>query len=460
MSSGRAFFLVFSIITPFFLHFPQSAESITVKNSALDYIKAVVPKEVVAGEEFEVIISFVDRFENSMPPEWKPSSSLSLTASRPASVLPPILSPENYLPNFRFRVSTEKMGQLVLTLRNEEGQVLEEWNLIVRSGPPVKLVLDLQDEAQSGETVFISFSAVDMHGNVAIGYEPDSDAIVVEGGAVQETARLRKAGEGSFEMPVLFIRPGKQSVTVRDRGKGLTGVSEEINIVSAPLASQEIDPLIKREKVPASPAVKIDEKEKARIAAELARKEAIRARRVAKLRDKKIKERQVSRIQPIASSATRASIKPDGEPAVESTAAQQNELYPEKPEGLEDPKNSEKVPFKITGRKSLMPVVLDGVVVKEADNYGIVSFSTNGITEYNVSTSAKLSRKWINIEFPFVKPELPAHLTGGSDIIGAVYAEKPETGKGIMISLEILPDSIGYEIYQEGDCLILKVTRQ
>ena len=72
--------------------------SITIKPAAFDRIEAEVPKEVMAGEEFEVKVTFMDRFGNAMPDSWKPDEPVSLTVSKPASVLPPILTPDNYIP--------------------------------------------------------------------------------------------------------------------------------------------------------------------------------------------------------------------------------------------------------------------------------------------------------------------------------------------------------------------------
>jgi hypothetical protein len=104
--------------------------------------------------------------------------------------------------------------------------------------------------------------------------------------------------------------------------------------------------------------------------------------------------------------------------------------------------------------------VLGGVVVSESDRDALVRFSTNGVTDYSVATAVKLSRKWIVIEFPALEPDLPDKLTGGAKIIGEVSAEEAEAGKGVKISVEILPVRIGYEVYQEGGTLVLKVTIQ
>ena len=104
--------------------------------------------------------------------------------------------------------------------------------------------------------------------------------------------------------------------------------------------------------------------------------------------------------------------------------------------------------------------MLDGLTVKESDQGAFIVFSTNGMTDYNVTTSAKLSRKWIDIEFPEITPDLPERIAGGEDVVGELYVEKTSSGRGVKISVEILPVRIGYDVYQEGNNLVLKVTRQ
>jgi hypothetical protein len=99
--------------------------------------------------------------------------------------------------------------------------------------------------------------------------------------------------------------------------------------------------------------------------------------------------------------------------------------------------------------------------VEEDEARALVTFSTNGMTDYNVTTSAKLSRKWIDIEFTNMEADLPDRIGGGEKIVGEVYVEPSMgEGRGVRISIEILPTRIGYDVYQEGQSLVLKVNKQ
>jgi len=636
MSSGRAFCIVLSAILSLVPLFPQSAECITVKPAAFDHVQATVPDKVMAGEQFEVFISFFDRYGNLMPEGWKPASSLTLSVSQPATVLPPVLTPENYASGFRFRVSTERIGKLELSLRDSKARKLETWTLTISSGRPAKILVELQDGAEAGEAVLVSFKAVDTHGNVALGYEPEEGAISIEGSAAQASGRLVKSGKGVFEIPVVFREPGRQFVTIKDRRRGLSGISGPINVVSAPLSvfeasvgkkpcfagepieitlraldrfgnpvidyarnykgvrftsktadftpalvpsasftrgtatvrvktrksgkhhlevsgiqsdvagrltvnvdpaeakkisvktpesavagepftiillaedeygnrtnsfpdgstvtletsgkgvlkpgtvlnssfkngtakvqalyevaeSFEIRAFIRGEGTAFKPSGDLNRVAAAKSSAQEAREEAVRSRRESRLKDTRVLEIQDEQPRVIEKSEKNIAPAPLQKGASAPGKEKITKPAPERPKIAETPVVQEAKKERVASRKPLRPGILDSVVVHESEKNGVVVFSTNGMTNYNVTTSAKLSRKWIDIEFPDIDPDLPGHLKGGGKIIGEIYVEKPENGKGVRISVEILPVRIGYEVYPEGDSLILKVTDQ
>ena len=104
---------------------------------------------------------------------------------------------------------------------------------------------------------------------------------------------------------------------------------------------------------------------------------------------------------------------------------------------------------------------LDNIAVVEDENRALVTFSTNGMTDYNVTTSVKLSRKWIDIEFPDILTSLPDLVDGGEKVVGEIYVETSgDNDPGIKISVEILPTRIGYDVYLEGGSIVLQVNRQ
>jgi hypothetical protein len=645
MSFRRAGYLAVLAVISVVLLSAESAECITVRPAAFDHIVADVPGEVMAGVEFEVAVTFVDRYGNPMAKNWKPDTSLTLNVSQPASVQPSLLSPGNYVPGFKFSVHTEKMGNLTLSLRNDKGKVLDKWNLTIKSGRPVKLLVDLPARAEVGETVNLSIQAVDSHGNVAFGYQPLVQSISLEDSAATVAGAIESRPGGVYVVPIKFRSHGRQSVNLRDRKRGLSGTTAAVNVTPAPLGSFDIktassqsiagekisltiraldrfgnlvtdygsrykgvrlyskDAAVAPDLVPPSsfsdgvarvgvvmrsagdhtvqiseiqsnisgdfklrivPAVvktltvqtpdsamagepfeititaddefgnrtlslpsgavvrlsstgtgnlkpgtvkagsfkdgsakvkisyeiaesfdiiaslessgkvitapsPVSEKEKARTSALKARESAMRARRESRLRQQRVSEQASKPSEPRTTAPAPVVEKTPVpvEPVMAPVPVKKKEPAPvpvkpqpsvRKKEPVKKPESSAPV---VASLKPMRPGILDRIAVVEDESRALVTFSTNGMTDYNVTTSAKLSRKWIDIEFPDMAVELPDRISGGEKIVGEVYVESSVgDGRGVRVSIEILPTRIGYDVYQEGRSIVLKVNKQ
>lgn len=114
----------------------QGTESAALRLHLLDHFIAQVPGEVTAGVEFPVSITFVDSYGDPMADDWEPENAVTLQASRPASIQPPVLTAVNYVPGFTYRVRTEKAGDMSLFLRDAKGRLLAQWDLTVRPEKP------------------------------------------------------------------------------------------------------------------------------------------------------------------------------------------------------------------------------------------------------------------------------------------------------------------------------------
>jgi hypothetical protein len=614
----------------------NTAQSITIKPAAFDHIVASVPEEVMAGVEFEVAVTFVDRYGNLMAENWKPETSLTLNVSQPASVQPSILTPENYVPGFQYSVRTEKMGELILSLRDDKGKVLDKWNLKIKSGRPVELLVSLPPNAEVGETVNMSIQAVDAHGNIAYGYLPQVQSISLEDSAVSVVGEITSRAGGIFELPIRFRAHGQQSVNLRDKKRGLSGSSAAVKVLPAPLGSFDIkiasgqsvagselpltiralDPygnlvtdygsrykgvrlysrdaqaapdliapsafsngvarvgivmrsagehtvkvselqsnisgdftvLIvpagvknlkihtpdsamagepfeiritsedefgnKTSSIPSGSIVRLnstgtgilnpnvimpsafkdgvaklkvsyekaesfeitaslegsgktmtvaaplDKKEKERSTALKAREEAMRARRESRLRDKRISE-QTTPSSRLPTQAPAPVVKKTPDPVMKKEPAPAPKPAPAPVKKAAPVKTPESTSPVVASKRPLRPGILDRIAVVEEVSKALITFSTNGMTDYNVTTSAKLSRKWIDIEFPDMTVDLPARIGGGEKIVGEVYVESMVgDGRGVRVSIEILPIRIGYDVYQEGQSIVLKVNKQ
>ncbi len=105
----------------------------------------------------------------------------------------------------------------------------------------------------------------------------------------------------------------------------------------------------------------------------------------------------------------------------------------------------------------IRPAVLNNISIVETPDRALVIFSTNGKAVFDVSTSAKLTRKWIVVTFPGVKLEMPDRVAGGGRIIGEIYLDElVGVSGGVRVSIEVLPARIEYEFYRENRSLVLR----
>jgi hypothetical protein len=525
------------------------------------------------------------------------------------------------------------MGELTLSLRDDKGKVFDQWRLTIKSGRPVKLLVNLPSRAEVGETVIMSIQAVDTHGNVAFGYAPQAKSISLEDNAATIAGTIESKPGGLYEIPIRFRAHGQHTVYLKDRRRGLSGSSSVVNVTPAPLGSFDIKMVTSRSiagkelaltiraldrrgnlvadygsrykgirlysknagvvpdlispssfnggvarigivmrsagdhtikvselqsnisgdfsvrivpaeaknlqlqtpesavageafdititsedefgnRTPSLPTgsvvrlsssgtgtlhpdtVKasafkggiarlkvsyekaesfeivanleassqvmsatspVDDKKKARISARKAREDAMRARRESRLRQKRIS----SSVPEPETQTPVAVVKKAPEPVKKkepATAPVKRTPTVKKAVPVKTPKSPAPV---IASKRPLRPGILDRIAVVEEESKALIIFSTSGMTDYNVTTSAKLSRKWIDIEFPNMVVDLPDRIGGGEKIVGEIYVEPSVGGgRGVRVSIEILPTRIGYDVYQEGQSIVLKVNKQ
>jgi hypothetical protein len=265
--------------------------------------------------------------------------------------------------------------------------------------------------------------------------------------------RLRSTGTGALD-PAVINGSAFKNGAARVR---VTYERAESFEIRAELADAGSGPMV-------SPPV--DEKAKARLSAQKAREDAVRARRESRLREERISSRN-SRSEPSTVEPPTAAAKRPADPGKTEKPAPSTPKPPPKtakaptPAKKTEPVEPPAAESAAAGTRSMRSGILDGITVVEEGNKALVTFATNGMTNYNVTTSAKLSRKWIDIDFPDVAVELPDRIGGGEEIVGEVYViPSKDDGPGVRVSVEILPTRIGYDVYQEGQSIVLKVSKQ
>ncbi|TNF45207.1 hypothetical protein EP232_06305 [bacterium] len=106
---------------------------------------------------------------------------------------------------------------------------------------------------------------------------------------------------------------------------------------------------------------------------------------------------------------------------------------------------------------------LTGMDIEETPESAVIVFeiddpSKSSAVEYEVVTYVKLSKKWIDLEFPVVRTRIYEDVETGGEILGKILVEETHGGAGTRISIEIISASINYSIRQKDGSLVFSVT--
>jgi hypothetical protein len=358
--------------------------------------------------------------------------------SKDAGTAPDLIPPSSFIDGVaRVGIVMKSAGDHTVKVSELQSNTSGEFSVRIVPAGVRTLSVSTPDSAVAGEPFQITIISEDEYGNRTQSFPSGS------------VVRLSSSGTGTVNPQTVEPSAFKDGVA---KLKVSYEKAESFELTASLADSGQTAPM-------SSPA---DEKEKARISALKAREEAMRARRDSRLRQKRVSEQVTRSSEPVTRKPAPAVNKaPEVQTNKETLAAAEPAKRPSpvrKPVPVKTPETLAPV---VRSKRTLRPGILDRIAVVEEEGKALVTFSTNGMTDYNVTTSAKLSRKWIDIEFPDMAVDLPDRIGGGGKIVGEVYVEPSVgDGRGVTVSIEILPTRIGYDVYQEGQDLVLKVNKQ
>jgi hypothetical protein len=398
---------------------------IAVSPAPLDSFEISAGPRVTAGEKLPLTIRAMDRYGNLIADYAARYKGVRIYSSE-GEIAPDLVTPTSFEGGVaRVQIDMRVSGEHSVRVSEIQSNISGTFNLTVLAGPVERIRVKTPDSAVAGKPFEITLTAEDRFGNAAD--VPAGKSVVLEstGSVPLQPDRVDGAifTDGTAKVKVTYEKAESFEINA-----SVLGVSSGISVIPAP-----------------------DSREREKMAAQKAREDAVRARREARLREKRVSERAPA-------PAPKPVPAPKPAPVKKPTPAPKPVPAP-RPAPVKKP-TPVRVPVPVVPAKPLRPGVLNDVDVNEVKNVARVVFSTNGMTDYTVTTSAKLSRKWIDIEFPEIAPDLPDRLTGGENIVGEIYVEKLPSNRGVRVSVEILPVRIGYDVYQEGNSIVLKITQQ
>jgi len=405
----------------------------------------------VAGEQFTLILSAMDKNENVVTGYKSQGDGVLLTPSGDGLMDPStVQAKEFHSGQAKVSVSYTTAGSLTVTSREMNRDLAGTSEpIIIVAGEPDHFVVTTPQEAVAGETFPVEVAALDRFNNLIEDYD-------LRGLEVY----LSTDGTGS-------IAPSSVSPSAFASGKAKVDISyskaESFSVIAA-LSKDDLEKIIhersRRAPVAPRPAPLTPEE----VAQERERELALQAREEAMQAKKEMEEQQAGRDEALrARDEARKAME-------EAVTAPPPPEPPPPPRRIEQPPpgpGPAKVPLPPPTPKEPLRVAkrtvqeLSQISLIESKGQAMVMLETTGPVSYNASTGSALSKEWVYIEL------FPVKRSGGkvgdlirveSDLVGDIQVEDVDKEK-VRVSLQVLPPGISYVVSQQDRAVVVKIIK-
>lgn len=453
---------------------PATGQSnqLTVVPAKADHFNIVAPKAAIAGEKFSVSITAFDRFENPVVDFNEEKDSVLFSSSTGRKIIPAIMSSRAFNEGRAvIEMSYETAESFKITAQGKnDGPAGESETITISSAEPDHFILNTPNTAVAGENFTVIIESKDRFNNQVLDYN-------LIGGEVFLSA------DGSGELypasvpPSIFVN-GKAEVMLR------YSKAESFNLMAAlkgKVRKRKIENGVSPEEQEKLRAEEAEKKLRARMEAQREREkaQAVKAREEALLaREKALKAREEE---------TKAEALKKQEEALREEEARKIRKAPETPveekktvpavtaappAKKETPSEAAKVEEKIEKKvpvKEAAPLQvakprvqkLEAISLMESDDQVIIFLKLTGPVNYDVNMSSSMAHEWIFVEFnPAVRDtdKVVENMITESALIGQIRTSEKNDEK-VEVAIEVLPKNISYTVEQDGNAIVVKITK-
>jgi hypothetical protein len=449
-------------------HSRGESSEIEIGPAPLNHFIVQGPKAVVAGEEFLVTFSAMDRNENLVTSYSARGDGVMLHPSGNGVLEPLSIGPKDFRDGqAKVKVRYTVAGTLKITARETNGDKAGTSEAItVVAGEPDHFIVTTPEEAVAGETFPIGIEAIDRFGNTIEDYDLRGLEVYL---SADGTGRI----EPSSVSPASFSK-GKATVSISYNR------AESFSVIAA-LSKEDIDRIIRergrRSPAAAPPSLTPEDvaREKERSRALKARQEALKARiegedrardeKEAAMRAREEAQRALEELTPPPAPAAEPPPPPEeaAPPAEPPPLPPLEEVIPPAPVPeripLPEPLPSEAVKPLRVAKRTVQE--LKQISLIESKGQAMIMLETAGPVSYNASTGSALSKEWIYIELFPVKRDrsrVSDLIEIESELVGDVLVEEVEADK-VKVSLQVLPPGISYVVSQQDRAVVVKIIK-
>jgi hypothetical protein len=444
----------------------ESAE-IVIAPGPVQHFVVQGPKAAVAGEDFTLHVSAMDRNENVVTGFGTQGEGVELIPSGEGYLTPAAVTAKEFRKGqARVKATYTAAGTFTVTAREMNGDLSgKSEKITIMSADPDHFIVRTPEEAVAGETFPVEIEALDRFNNTIVDYDLRGLEVYLstDGSGNISPAAVSPASfkDGKATVDISYDRAESFSVIAALSKDDLEKIIRErsrrapVEPPSPALTPEEV--LMERERESALEAreAALRAREQTGSAQEEARQEALRAREEAR---KVLEEASKTVDEPPPPPPPKPAPAPSPQPpppAPVPTPAPAPK--PATPERVELPP-VEKAPVQVA-RRSVQE--LSQVSLIESKGQAMVMLETTGPVSYNASTGSEMSKEWIFVEL------FPAERNTGkvadlvrveSDLVGDIMVEDLG-GEKLKISLQVLPPGISYVVSQQDRAVVVKIIK-
>lgn len=393
--------------------------SIKIIPAGLASFSVQAPKEGVAGEPFDVIITALDPYGNPITNYNAIGDGVTLTSSGKGKIHPDRISPSEFRGGYvvaKVVYETAENIEVIATESNrkESGR---SGTVKIRPSSPDRFLVITPEMASAGQSFKLRIEAYDKFNNLIRDYN-------LVGGDVY----IGTTGSGTLSPSIVPPSEFIDGVAIID---AVYDKAESFSI-TARMA-------LKRE------AVKIEEKKEAVAKQPEVEKPPIE-KKIEPIPPKKVEEKP----KPIAPEVKlKPEVKP--KPEVKKEIVKRPELKKAVPKEVKKPE-----PKKEIAKKEAVPYEVSDIGIVESKKRAILIVTSNGPLDHKTSLVTKDGKKWLKLEVSPAVRKMEKIQRLKSSFVGDVVLE--EEGNVLTILLELLPEKVTYESKKAKNSIVVTFT--
>lgn len=435
-------------------------KNINISPSALSYFKLHAPKNVVAGEPFDLIIAAYDSYDNLVTNYSSVGSGIKLATSGTSKVEPSFVNPSEF-----------KNGQTVVKAfyeKTEEIQIIAKENnkeqtgstseVIILNSFPDHFVAVTPDTAISGQRFIIRVEAYDRFNNIVKNFNLVGNDVV-----------LSTTGTG-------IIAPSVISSSEFTNGIAIIEViydKAESFLISAKMSDNKVQGRItlkEQEQKKEVPSIKTERKTPEEVLVSPKVNSETKTTKTQLIRKRKTKQKITAQNEPVEKESY---VEKEGKPkkALKDTAKKSPEVKTAKKEEKPIQKTDEKAkkpsvkPVKKEDKKAEKTVELfkiNNISIIEAENRTMLVMNItnpNGNLEYVDDIESRYGKEWLKLKIKPAVRKTEKSFKFKSAFVGEVFLEEDKDNQNVLnVYVELLPSEVTYDIARVKNNLVITLS--